>query len=88
MAFWGARASRAHWLASRQPNDSLVSLTVPLGLRAGEALGGTPRAATETVALPLSLLLVFGQAMTMKAKGNEFRAPFRCGGAGLVPGLK
>src|SRR5439155_1521950 len=49
--FWGARASRGHWSASRRAAEPIAGYPIT---RATGAIGGTPTAATETVALPSS----------------------------------
>src|SRR5213593_2531673 len=52
--FWGARASRVHWSASRRTVETTGSPNGYLTTRATGAIGETPMAATETVALPFS----------------------------------
>jgi hypothetical protein len=49
----GSRASRAHWSASRRPDRVRRYLAVWRALRVAGAIGGTPMAATGTVAIPI-----------------------------------
>ena|SRR5436190_16926858 len=54
ITFWGSRASRPHWSASRRPDETHRHRTEWFAVTAHEAIGEMPMAATATVAILVS----------------------------------